>query len=629
MQDGSTPGAEVPTVLERIAAARPTFSAGLIRVADAISRSPELTANIGIVELAQAAGTSVGTVTRFCRVIGLDGYTALRLALATELGQAAADLDADPTGEIEPSASARDTVKLIAASSVNAIRRTATLLDTEALNRLAVAVDEARQVQIFAFGGSAQIARYLADQLVGIGVVTLTSPDVTTAAAHAVTLGPGDVAIAISHSGTAQHALDLLSVARERGAFTAGITSSMHAPLVTEADLTLVTTARSTTARYRGTAGRHAQLFVTDALYVRVSQRRAGQANRLLTLAGQATAPYQTRGEHRAARTDPAPGALTPAVATDAAQRASTPAVVNDPAPGASMLPGASTPVVVTEQASGGILVLDTDQDWATESAVRWSWRPEVEADDPDRPWRCPTDARLRRDASGQQYLLVADSYGLLAMVRYPEGGAAAWSVHAGAAANPHGIELLPGGNIAAAASTGGWVRIYPASQPDATGYAEDRLPGAHEVLWRADDGGLWAIGDTLLVRYEVGGPAAAPTLRRAASHDLPTAGGHDLQPDAGEPGLLWVTTRHGVYRFDTVAGEFVAGAPAWDRPDVKSVGTDRRSGAVLQTTPQPDEECGWGTDRVDFFVGEEPRVSKTLPGARIYRARWFATDSN
>jgi DNA-binding MurR/RpiR family transcriptional regulator len=593
-QDGSTPGAQVPTVLERIAAARPTFSAGLIRVADAISRNPELTANIGIVELAQTAGTSVGTVTRFCRVIGLDGYTALRLALAAELGQAAADLDADPTGEIEPSASARDTVKLIAASSVNAIRRTATLLDTDALSRLAVAVDEARQVQIFAFGGSAQVARYLADQLVGIGVVTLTSPDVTIAAAHAVTLGAGDVAIAISHSGTAQHALDLLSVARERGAFTAGITSSVHAPLVTEADLTLVTTARSTTARYRGTAGRHAQLFVTDALYVRVSQRRASQANRLLTLAGQATAPYQTRtGEHRAAHRAP-------------------------------------TPVVVTEQASGRILVLDTDQDWATESAVRWSWRPDVDADDSDRPWRWPTDARLRRDASGQRYLLVADSYGLLAQVRYPQGGAPVWSVHAGAAANPHGIELLPDGNVAAAASTGGWVRVYPASQgPGADGYAEDRLPGAHEVLWRAEDGALWAIGDELLVRYQVGGSAAAPTLRRAASHDLPTAGGHDLQPVAGDPRLLWVTTVHGVYRFDTVAGRFATGARAWDRPDVKSVGTDRRSGAVLQTTPKPDDECDWCTDQVDFYLGDEPRASRTLPGGRIYRARWFAVDSN
>lgn len=603
--------AQVPTLLEKIAAARPTFSASLIRVADAVLGNPEFTAGVGIVEFAQTAGTSVGTVNRFCHAIGLDGYTALRLALAGELGQAAADLDADPTGEIEPSASARDTVNLIAASSVNAIRRTATLLDTEALGRLAAAVDEARQVQIFAFGGSAQIARYLADQLIGIGIVTLTSPDVTTAAAYAVTLGAGDVAIAISHSGTAQHALDLLSVARERGAFTAGITSSAYAPLVTEADLTLVTTARSATARYRGTAGRHAQLFVTDALYVRVSQRRASEATRLLDLAGQATAPYQTRTrDHRTRQHE-----TSRTVASDAA---------------------ATTPVVVTDQASRRILVLDHDRDWSEEAAVLWWWRPDADSgvEDPEGSWRLPTDARLRRDASTeQQYVLVSDSFGLLAAVRYPQGGAVAWSVNAGAAANPHGIERLPDGNIAAAASTGGWVRLYTASQgPRSDGHVEDRLPGAHEVLWRDDMRALWAVGDDLLVEYDVGGSPASPTLRRRACYDLPTEGGHDLQPVAGDPQRLWVTTVHGVYQFDTVAGEFVAGPPrgtALDRPNVKSVGTDRRSGAVLQTTPKLGNECEWCTDQVDFFAGDSRQGSRTLPGAQIYRARWFSADSN
>lgn len=590
-------------MLERVTAARPTFSTSLIRVADAVSGNPEFAAHTGIVEFAQAAGTSVGTVNRFCRAIGLDGYKALRLALAGELGQAAADLDADPTGEIEPSASARDTVNLIAASSVNAIRRTATLLDTEALSRLAAAVDAARQVQVFAFGGSAQVARYLADQLTGIGIVTLTTPDVTTAAAYAVTLGAEDVAIAISHSGTAQHALDLLSVARERGAFTAGITSSAYAPLAVEADLTLVTTARAATARYRGTAGRHAQLFVTDTLYVRVSQRRASEAARLLNLAGQATTPYQAQRTRRHETGTVAHGA------------------------------GTTTPVVVTDQASRRILVLDPDREWSEESAVLWSWRPDADSgvEDPDGSWRLPDDARVRRDeATGQEYVLVSDSFGLLAAVRYPQGGAVAWSVNVGAAANPHGIERLPDGNVAAAASTGGWVRLYAASQgPRSDRHVEDRLPGAHEVLWR--DGTLWAVGADVLVAYDVGGTPAAPTLGRRASHDLPTAGGHDLQPVAGDPRRLWVTTVGGVYQFDTVDGEFVAGPPrgtALDRRDVKSVGTDHRSGLVLQTTPKPGDECGWCTDQVDFFDGHVHRGSKTLPGSRIYRARWFAPES-
>jgi DNA-binding MurR/RpiR family transcriptional regulator len=287
------------TLLEQIVMARPTFPASVLRVADVVTGNPELVSQVGINRLAELAETSVGTVNRFCRAVGVDGYTALRLALAAEVGHTAADPDADPSAEIEPTASAEETIAVIAASSANAIRRTAGLLDTGALDALAEAVDTAGQVQLFAFGGSAHIAKYLADQFIGIGIVTLTSPDVTVAAGRAVTLGPGDVAIAISHSGTARHALDLLTIARRQGALTAGITSSAHAPLAQAADLTVVTTSRSSTARYRGTAGRHAQLFVTDVLYVRVSQRRSENAVRLLDLAGRATTPYQTASARR------------------------------------------------------------------------------------------------------------------------------------------------------------------------------------------------------------------------------------------------------------------------------------------------------------------------------------------
>jgi DNA-binding MurR/RpiR family transcriptional regulator len=292
--------AQERTLLEQIVMARPTFPASVLRVADVVTGNPELVSQVGINRLAELAQTSVGTVNRFCRAVGVDGYTALRLALAAEVGHtAAADPDADLTAEIEPTASAEETIAVIAASSANAIRRTAGLLDTGALDALAEAVDTARQVQLFAFGGSAHIAKYLADQFIGIGIATLTSPDVTVAAGYAVTLGPGDVAIAISHSGTARHALDLLTIARRQGALTAGITSSAHAPLAQAADLTVVTTSRSSTARYRGTAGRHAQLFVTDVLYVRVSQRRSENAVRLLDLAGRATTPYQTASARR------------------------------------------------------------------------------------------------------------------------------------------------------------------------------------------------------------------------------------------------------------------------------------------------------------------------------------------
>lgn len=189
------------------------------------------------------------------------------------------------------------TLSLIASSTMNAIRRTAELLDTAGLDRLADAVAAAAQVQLFAFGGSADVAHYLATQLTGIGVLTLTSSDVHTAAAYAVTLAPGDVAIAISHSGRAVQAIELLDIARTRGATLAAVTSSVASPLATAAEIALATTARTASYRYRGSAGRHAQLFVTDALYVRVAQRRADSSQQLLDLAGAATAHYQVGPE--------------------------------------------------------------------------------------------------------------------------------------------------------------------------------------------------------------------------------------------------------------------------------------------------------------------------------------------
>lgn len=291
------------TLLERIGAMRESGAASARRVAEVITRDPKSAASRGIVELAKASETSVGSINRFCRSVGISGYTALRLAVATEVGHdSRAEEDADPSGDIDPATPVRETVQLIAASSRKAITRTAELLDYALLDRLARAVHRARLVQVVAFGGSSHVALYLADQLTGIGVPALTTSDANTAASIVATLSPSDVVVALSHSGMARHAVDVVRAARDQGALTAAITSSQASSLAEAAELSLVTTARTSTSRYRGTAGRHAQLFVTDALYVRVAQRRHDRANALLDRAGALTAPYQLRP--RSARGD-------------------------------------------------------------------------------------------------------------------------------------------------------------------------------------------------------------------------------------------------------------------------------------------------------------------------------------
>src|SRR5690606_26869809 len=129
--------------------------------------------------------------------------------------------------------------------------------------------------------------------------------------------------------------------------------------------------------------------------------------------------------------------------------------------------------------------------------------------------WGLPSGVKLRRSEGwGGEWMLVVDSRGMAAIVSYPEGDRYQWfHVIDG---NLHSAELLPDGNIALAASTGGWVRIYTSSQGATSGYyVEYPLPGAHGVLWDPTSELLWAVGDHHLVGLRVFGPPEAPRLER------------------------------------------------------------------------------------------------------------------
>lgn len=271
-----------------------------------------------------------------------------------------------------------------------------------------------------------------------------------------------------------------------------------------------------------------------------------------------------------------------------------------------------------TDFAAARVRVMDPAvPDWSRAEAQKWEWHPTPENGFGELAagWGAPSDVKLRRARGGRSVVLVTDSLGRAGLMTYP-GGQRIWGLNLSTQPNLHSAELLPNGNVALAATRGGFVRVYSASQgPASATYAEFALARAHGVQWDPVRQLLWALGDTTVVALKVGGTAAAPTLTLQRTVALPSPGGHDLTPVLTSPDLLWISTTSSVYQFSKSTGKFVS---TRDWPDVRSVSSTPR-GQVVRTAPAPGCPTTWCTDTVTFT---SPDFTRTLPGAEIYKAR-------
>lgn len=263
-----------PSLLVRIRAELPTLRPAEVRVALAILEDPAAAAGLAIGTLAARCDTSPATVLRFCRAVGFTSYPALRLELARETGRERNGHETpSPTGDISPTDTIDRIVAKIAWSDARAIEDTAALLDLASLSGAIDAVAGARRVDIYGVGASGFVAQDLHQKLHRIGLLSSVSPDPHAALTSAALLGPEDVAIAISHTGTTRDTVEALRVAQATGATTIAITNVRDSPLTQHAGLVLTTAARETTFRSGAMASRIAQLAVVDCLFVGVAQR--------------------------------------------------------------------------------------------------------------------------------------------------------------------------------------------------------------------------------------------------------------------------------------------------------------------------------------------------------------------
>lgn len=273
--DGQQPTTAIPSSvnsLTRIRSSYPALAASEARVAEWVMQQPEKIVHLSMAQVAQACGVSDTTVLRFCRNAGFQGYTDLKLSIARDITSPTQIIHDDIVAGDSPGTIARK----VFLSNIQALYDTLEVLDESALTRAIDLLSSARRILIVGVGTSAPIVQSTYNMFMRLGLNCKAQTDSYLQLMEVALLGPGDLVVGISQSGTSFDPVLTLKQAKANGAATICITGNAQSPITRHADVTLLSIARE--ARIEAIASRLAQISIADALYVIVALNNVDSA---------------------------------------------------------------------------------------------------------------------------------------------------------------------------------------------------------------------------------------------------------------------------------------------------------------------------------------------------------------
>ncbi|MBR3978818.1 MAG: MurR/RpiR family transcriptional regulator [Oscillospiraceae bacterium] len=239
-----------------------TLGRGERKIADWLLAHPAELISLSISEVASVCGCGDATVIRFAKRLGLSGYQELKINVAREMG-------GNLTGNLafSPEDTVMDVYNKHIADIKITLDETRAYLNPTAMEQSAEALRNARSISIIGLGNSAPIAQDAAHKFLRAGLPASAYSDNHMQMIVTSHLGPGDVVMAISHSGSSVDIVSALERAKANGATTICITNHGKSPVDKHSDYLLYTNAQETKYSILAMTSRIAQLAVIDTLY--------------------------------------------------------------------------------------------------------------------------------------------------------------------------------------------------------------------------------------------------------------------------------------------------------------------------------------------------------------------------
>ncbi len=233
------------------------------KISDYILQNPANIVHMTISELAEASSSAEATIFRLCRKLGFPGFQGLKIALAGDIFS--------PLESVSREVAVDDSIELFSAkifANINeGLQDTLKLLDYTALEKAIGVLANASRIDAYGSGGSYIIAADIEHRFLRFGIPVRSYADAHVQITSAALLRPGDVVIAVSHTGTSLNILEAVKIAKKSGANVIAITSYKNSAVSQLADIALVGMAREINYRSDAMASRLIHLAIVDLLY--------------------------------------------------------------------------------------------------------------------------------------------------------------------------------------------------------------------------------------------------------------------------------------------------------------------------------------------------------------------------
>nr|WP_276322309.1 MurR/RpiR family transcriptional regulator [Halomonas neptunia] len=234
------------------------------KVAELIFADIDFVTEASIGEIAQRAGVSDASVTRFARAIGCTNVRDLKTRLTRALAAGRRFIQ---------EATPEDSSSVVYDIATQTLALNRDLLAQADIAGAVEQLDQARQILVFgAGGGSSMLSQELQFRLVRLGYAISAYPQALLPRMVASTLEPEDVVVVLSATGYTPEMVESAQIAKQYGAKVIAITA-MNSPLAATSDIVLPVTSRETDFIFHPSASRYAMLAVIDVLALELAMR--------------------------------------------------------------------------------------------------------------------------------------------------------------------------------------------------------------------------------------------------------------------------------------------------------------------------------------------------------------------